>query len=48
MSTNRRIKKIWCLYVYSATRVDLKIIILSKVTQTDKDQYHMISFTYEL
>ena len=28
---------------FAATWVDLKIITLSKVSQTEKDKYHMIS-----
>ena len=28
---------------YAATWMDLEIIILSEVSQTQKDQYHMIS-----
>lgn len=28
-----------------ATRMDLEIIILSEVSQTEKDKYHMISLT---
>ena len=30
---------------FPATWMDLEIIILSKVSQTEKDKYHMISFT---
>ena len=29
---------------FAATRMDLEIIILSEVSQTEKDKYHMISF----
>ena len=29
----------------AATWMDLEIIILSKVSQTEKDKYHMISLT---
>ena len=28
---------------FAATRMDLEIIILSKVSQKEKDKYHMIS-----
>ena len=31
---------------FAATRMDLEIIILSEVSQTEKDKYHMISITY--
>ena len=30
--------------LFVATWIDLEIIILSEVSQTDKDKYHMISF----
>ena len=30
---------------FSATRMDLEIVILSEVSQTEKDKYHMISLT---
>ena len=30
---------------FAATWVDLEIIILSEVSQTEKDKYHMISLT---
>ena len=29
--------------IFAATWIDLKIIILSEVSQTEKDKYHMIS-----
>ena len=29
---------------FAATRMDLEIVILSEVSQTEKDKYHMISF----
>ena len=29
---------------FAATQMDLEIIILSEVNQTEKDKYHMISF----
>ena len=29
---------------YEATEMDLEIIILSEVGQTEKDKYHMMSF----
>ena len=29
---------------FAATWMDLEIIILSEVSQTEKDKYHMISF----
>ena len=28
---------------FAATRMDLEIIILSEVNQTEKDKYHMVS-----
>ena len=31
---------------FAATWMDLEIIILSEVSQTQKDKYHMISLTY--
>ena len=31
---------------FAATWMDLEIIILSEVSQTEKDKYHMISLTY--
>ena len=31
---------------FAATWVDLEIIILSEVSQEEKDKYHMISLTY--
>ena len=31
---------------FEATWMDLEIIILSEVSQTEKDKYHMISLTY--
>ena len=30
---------------FAATWIDLEIIILSEVSQTEKDKYHMISLT---
>ena len=30
---------------FAATQMDLEIIILSEVSHTDKDKYHMISLT---
>ena len=34
------------LYPFAATWMDLEIIILSEVNQTEKDNYHMISLIY--
>ena len=31
---------------FAATWMDLEIIILNEVSQTEKDKYHMISLTY--
>ena len=31
---------------FAATRMDLEMIILSEVSQTEKDEYHMISLKY--
>ena len=33
---------------FAATWMDLDIIILSEVSQTEKDKYHMISHTWNL
>ena len=33
---------------FAATWMDLDIIILSEVSQTEKDKYHMISLTWNL
>ena len=33
---------------FAATWMDLEIIILSEVSQTEKDKYHMISFICEI
>ena len=30
---------------FAATQMDLEIVILSEVSQTEKDKYHMISLT---
>ena len=30
---------------FAATRMDLEIVILSEVSQTEKDKYHTISLT---
>ena len=30
---------------FAATRMDLEMIILSEASQTEEDQYHMISLT---
>ena len=31
---------------FAATQMDLEIVILSEVSQTEKHKYHMISLTY--
>ena len=31
---------------FSATWIDIKIFILSEVSQTEKEKYHMTLFTY--
>ena len=31
---------------FAATRMDLEMIILSEVTQTEKDKYHMLSLIH--
>ena len=50
--TDKWTKKMWCIYTmgyYSAikksavTWLHLEILVLSEVTQTEKDRYHMIS-----
>ena len=33
---------------FAATWMDLEIIILSEVSQTEKDKYHMMSFLCEI
>ena len=33
---------------FAATWMDLEIVILSEVSQTQKDRYHMISLTCEI
>ena len=33
--------------LFAATRMDLEIIILSEVSQIQRDKYHMISFIRE-
>ena len=33
---------------FKATWIDLEMIILSEVTQTEKDKYHMISLIYRI
>ena len=33
---------------FAATWLDLEIIILSEVNQTEKDKYHIISFVCEI
>ena len=54
-STDEWIKKMWCIYglllshkkdeimPFAATWMDLEIIILSEVSQKEKDKYRMIS-----
>ena len=34
------------LMPFAATWIDREIVILSEVSQTEKDKYHMISLTY--
>ena len=36
------------ILTFAATWMDLKIIILSEVSQTEKDKYYMISFICEI
>ena len=51
--TDEYIKKMWYysaiknheIMPYTPTRMDVEIIILSEVSQTEKDKYHMISLT---
>ena len=55
--TDEWIKKMWYRYTmelaikkneimpFAATWMDLEIVILSEVSQTQKDKYHMISLT---
>ena len=54
MLTEEWIKKMWYIYngmlaikknekPFAATWMDLEVIILSEVSQTEKDKYHMIS-----
>ena len=42
------IKKKSEMMPFAATWMDLEIIILSKVSQKDKDKYHMVSLTCEI
>ena len=52
-STDEWIKKIWYIYTmeycsavimpFAATGTDLEMIVLSEVSQKEKDKYHMIS-----
>uniref|UniRef100_A0A452RUH6 DUF1725 domain-containing protein n=1 Tax=Ursus americanus TaxID=9643 RepID=A0A452RUH6_URSAM len=53
-STEEWIKKMWGVYVYTAikkneilpfikTWIELECIMLSKISQSEKDKYHMIS-----
>ena len=32
---------------FAATQMDLEIIMLSEVSQTEKNKYHMVSLIYE-
>ena len=34
------------IMLFAATQMDLEIVILSEVSQTEKHKYHMISLTY--
>ena len=36
------------IMAFAAPWMDLEIIILSEVTQTEKDKYHMISLIFEI
>ena len=56
-STDKRIKKMWCIYTmeyystikknkimpFAATWMELEALILSEVSQKEKDKYHMRS-----
>ena len=33
---------------FAATWMDLEIVLLSKISQTEKDKHHMISLIYEI
>ena len=33
---------------FTATRMDLEVIVLSEVSQEEKDRYYVISLIYEL
>ena len=52
--TNRQMNEGNVVYIYKdeimpiTTRMDLEIIILSEVSQTEKDKYHMISHMLNL
>ena len=54
MFTNRQMNEGNVVYIYKdeimpiTTRMDLEIIILSEVSQTEKDKYHMISHMLNL
>ena len=52
--TEEWVKKMWCIYTmeyhsvneivpFAATWMDLEIVMLSEVSKTKKDKYHMIS-----
>ena len=48
-STDEWIKKMWYVYLewkFVATRIDLEIILLSKVSQTGREKYQMISLIF--
>ena len=34
------------IMLFAATWMDLEIIILSEISQTEKEKYHVISLTY--
>ena len=36
------------IMAFAATWIDLEIIILSEVSQTNRDKYHMISLTCKI
>ena len=55
-STDEQIKKMWHIYIYiyickmnkilpfATTWIELERIMLSEISQSEKDRYHMISF----
>ena len=48
-STDDWIKKMWCkIMPFAATWMELQTLVLSEVSQKQKDEYHMISHTWNI